>query len=424
MSTFATTSDAYPRGRYAPQPQVIDRQGNPKSVVSGFPTPAEFLKSIRRELRIRFYQTKTIKAYCHALNSFLRWFGNKPHLATREDVRAYLEYLVDANRSSRTVANHLSAIRTAFDKFCRREITAGLAIPRQPKSRPLVLSPEEVAKLLQATPTLRDKLLLGLMYATGMRVGEVVRVRWRDVDFDRRLIYVWQGKGRSDRQVMLPESFEPLFKKLSATVDPDAFLFPSSNPDRHLSPRTAQRAMARAVRLAGIRKEATPHTLRHSFATHSFENGTDIRRIQKLLGHVRLETTTIYIKVARPDNDARVPSPIDQLVSKNPIQSRKPVGRMRIHLERNDETNRPTGRVTLEVHSSGRRLYFTGTHASETRPGFITLTIPPLEDWHEPMSWLTREQRDRFAEAEFYETLQREITLRFCSATGGSRAPS
>lgn len=119
-------------------------------------------------------------------------------------------YLVDAELASSTVSNHLAAIRTAFDKMCLRQVTFGLVVPRKPKRLPVVLSPDEVISLLQAAPSQRDKLLLGLMYATGMRVSEVVRVRWRDVDFGRRVINVWQGKGRSDRQVTLPVCYESL----------------------------------------------------------------------------------------------------------------------------------------------------------------------------------------------------------------------
>ena len=409
-----------PRGRYAPRERVEDLYQLTASVVTGCPTREEFLRLIIRELKIRFYQPKTVKAYRTALRSFLRWFGNFPHRATREDVREYLLYMVDAGAASGTVANHLAAIRTAFDKFCLRNVTFGLAVPRRSKRLPVILSPDEVASILQAAPSLRDKLLLGLMYATGMRVSEVVRVKCKDVDFDRRLINVWQGKGRSDRQVLLPQCYEALLRELAKGFHGRDYVFPGDRPGRHLSPRTAQRVMERAVRIAGIKKHATPHSLRHAFATHSFEDGCDIRRIQKLLGHVRLETTTIYVKVAKPSDPLQMVSPLDKLYhtasTARPQAPRNQVGRLRLHFQSQpDEQQRRSAKVTIEVISSNRPVYFTGTRALEVRPGFVTLEIPPLEHWSKPLSLLSSSQRQRFGEPDFYEMVQREIAKRLQS---------
>ncbi len=285
---FGTYNNGQPylpaRGRYAPRDRVEDRLAPTHAVVDlarQRPTAAEFVRVIVREMRIRFYQPKSIKAYRNALGGLLRWFGSLPHLLTREAVREYLELLVDGGASASWVSIHLSAVRTAFDKMCGRSITLGLETPRRARRLPVVLSTQEVMRLLQAAPSLRDKLLLGLMYATGVRVSEVCRLRWRDIDFDRREVNVWQGKGRNDRQVMLPTSFEPLLREVSKTCQPEDYLFPGERRGRHLSPRAAARVMERAVKIAGIGKHATCHTLRHCFATHLFENGTDIRYIQE-----------------------------------------------------------------------------------------------------------------------------------------------
>ena len=146
--------------------------------------------------------------------------------------------------------------------------------------------------------------------------------------------------------------------------------------------------MERAVRIAGVKKRATPHSLRHSFATHSFENGCDIRRIQKLLGHVRLETTTIYVKVARPSDPAQPPSPLDKLYKVPPPATapEKPVGKMKLHFQQHaDEQNRKSAKVTIEILGQERPTYLTGTRALEVRPGFVTLEIPPLEQWCESL---------------------------------------
>ena len=130
------------------------------------------------------------------------------------------------------------------------------------------------------------------MYGMGLRVSEVARLRFRDLDFDRKLVRVYQGKGRKDRQVNLPDAFTPLLRNLARHCDGDTFLFPSVDAHAHISPRTIQRIVHRVRVIAGIKKPVTPHTLRHSFATHSFEGGCDIREIQKWLGHASLDTTT------------------------------------------------------------------------------------------------------------------------------------
>ena len=246
--------------------------------------------------------------------------------------------------------------------------------------------------------------------------------------------------GRTDRNLMLPTSFESLLLELSKGFAPTDYVFPSEinanfsdqkkqrQNNRHLSPRTAQRVMKRALHIAAIQKPATPHSLRHSFATHSFENGCDIRRIQKLLGHVRLETTTIYVKVARPSGQHAVPSPLDQLyrtpshsdhAAANDQQRKPNVGRLRIHIRQ--EVNQEAGRlakITLGIllpkmsHLTDDQVYFTGIVAKEVRPGFVTLKIPPLEHWSQPLKLLTQAQRKRLQSAPFYEMLQREISRR------------
>ena len=410
------------RGRYAPRQRVEDRLAYLPSVVGGKPTANEFVSRIVREMQIRFYQPSSIKSYQAALRGLLRWFGQPPHRVTREDVREYLLFLVDGGASSAWVGVNLSAIRTAFDKMCNREVTFGLVTPRRTKKLPVVLNTDEVRRLLESTPTLRDKLLLGMMYATGMRVSEVARLRYRDFDFERGVIAVWQGKGRKDRSVILPKTFEPILKAFSDQFDGNEFLFAGERLGRHISIRTIQRVMQRSLRIAKIKKKATPHSLRHSFATHSFENGCDIRRIQQLLGHAKLETTTIYVKVAKPTDACAVRSPLDvvtgadnrTVTNAKPLQRR--VGELRLHFKP-VQTEAPEPRqcrVTIAITSAtGPPTYLTGIVAREARPGWITLEIPALEKWEEPMRWLTREQRERIQEASFFELLQAEIPKRF-----------
>jgi site-specific recombinase XerD len=412
-------------GRYAPYARVVDLASPSHAVVDldrEDVDAAAFLARIDRELKIRFYQPKTRKSYRVVLGGFLRWLGLPPAEATREDVREWLELLVDGGAESSWVSVHLSALRTMFDKMCGRDVTLGLMTPRRPLKLPVVLSADEVKRLLLAAPTLRDKLLLGLMYATGMRVSEVSRLRLRDIDFDRGGITVRQGKGRKDRIVMLPQSFRGLLERLRTIHRPEDFLFPSSmEPGRHLSPRTVQRAMQRACRLAGIERPATCHSLRHSFATHLLESGTDIRFIQQLLGHLRLETTTLYTKLAVLRGDRAV-SPLD-LLTGPPAPSRPlavapsstPVGALGIRMVRGHDVRGPLAQVSLVVRGEPE-VRLEGIVVREPRPGFLALELPPLEDWLPALSFCDDEIRARFEDAAFYERLRDELARRWVAA--------
>ena len=289
------------RGRNASSRPILDRGRSVHSIVKGFPDATRFLKVVNRELKIRNYSRKTVKNYISHLRSFLSWFGNRPHRVTIEDVRGYLEMLVDSGANSASLAGSLCAIRTAFDKFCGRDVTLGLATPRKNKTQPVILSRTEVEQLIQAAPRRDIKLAIGLMYAAGLRNSELCRLRIRDFDFERNLIRVDQGKGRCDRIVVMPKTFFKTFQQICADKKGEEYLFASSDfrAGRHISPRTLQRWVSVTASYTGIKKRVTPHSFRHAFATHLLESGTDIRFIQRLLGHKRLETTTIYTRLAK-----------------------------------------------------------------------------------------------------------------------------
>ena len=226
---------------------------------------------------------------------------------------------------------------------------------------------------------------------------------------------------------MLPVTFKPLLAELSNKFNGDDHLFPGERTGRHLSPRTVARVMQRAVQIAGIKKRATPHTLRHSFATHTYENGCDIRHIQKILGHVHLETTTIYVRVARPSDGQSVPSPLDVISGKRHEQNcqmrplKQTVGRLRFHFQPEpvDANKLRASKVTVDIQGETRPIYLTGIIAREVRRDWVTLEIPPLERWEEPLRWLTPTQRERIEDASFFELLQREIPKRLLNLSGG-----
>lgn len=412
-----------PIGRYAPHVGVVDVAERCHAVVDLGAEDVDvetFIRRIDRELKIRFYQPRTRKSYAVVLRTFFAWFERKPADVTREDVREWLELLVDGGAQSSWVSVHLSALRTMLDKMCGRDVTLGLMTPRRGGHLPIVLSANEVRRLLVAAPSLRDKLLLGLMYATGVRVSEVVRLRFADVDFDRGRIRVVQGKGRRDRDVMLPTSFTPLLQSLRAMNHADDFVFASrEGPNRHVTPRTAQRAMRRALRIAGIDKDAGCHSLRHSFATHLLESGTDIRFIQKLLGHLRLETTTIYTKLAEIRAD-RAMSPLDLLTSSPPPPPSMPVlsaapehnGRMSLTLRLSTDERGERGDVLLRIRGEPE-IVLDGIVCREPRSGFLCIELPPLEAWATRLSFLDDDLRARLESGAFYETLRGHLAVRW-----------
>lgn len=429
------------RGRYAPRAAIIDVTAATHAVVDLDREPMDaraFVRRIDRELKIRFYQPKSRRSYLHVLTSFLRWLGGPPAAATPATIREWLELLVDGGASSSAVSVHLSCLRTVFDKMCFRELTLGLMSPRRPRTLPVVLSVEEIRRLLTAAPSLRDKLLLGLMYATGMRVSEACRMRMRDVDFQRRTIRVEQGKGRKDRLVMLPMSFAPMLERLARMTQPDDWLFPSTFEDeRHLSSRTAARIMERARRLALIGKPATCHTLRHSFATHLLESGTDVRFIQRLLGHLQLQTTTLYTRLAVLKGERAV-SPLDLLQERAaalptaPSSPGPPVppptpprpwettgARMHVRLTRHHHG----GDVAVTIRGDPD-VTLDGIRVSEPRPGFLTLSLPPLEAWAERLSWLPRDTRERIEMGAFYDHLLAAIRERWPAAPQRALPPA
>lgn len=409
------------RGRHAPRAAIVDLAAPTHAVVELQRERIgadEFVRRIDRELKIRFYQPKTRKTYRTVLTTFFRFFGLPPHDVTREHIRQWLEVLVDGGAQSSWVSVNLSCLRTAFDKMCLRDVTLGLMTPRRAHKLPVVLSTDEVRSLLEAAPSMRDKLLLGLMYATGVRVGEVVRLRWRDVDFTRQTISVVEGKGRKDRVVMLPRSFAPMLHTLARMAPADGFVFPSpEDTKRHLSPRTAERVMERAVRLAQIRKLATCHTLRHSFATHLLENGTDVRFIQKLLGHLRLETTTLYTKLAVLTG-ARATSPLDVLEAEKPtrpaLPAAAPKGRLGIEMKLVRDDKGLQGEATLLVRGDPP-IRLAGVIIREPRPGFFSIDLPPQEAWADELAWLDRDARARFDDPALYERLRDHLATRYAT---------
>ncbi len=420
------------KGRCVKTEAVHDVLEESVSVVKGTPTPEEYVPQVVNEMKIRGYKQKTIKNYRGQLIALLRWHGGRPHQIKREHVKAYLLTIAESGGSRSRLSGALAAIRTIFDDFCCRNVTLGLQTPRGVKKLPTILSTDEVRRLIDGCPSQRDKMLVSLMYATGMRVSEVVQLRWRNIDFDRNYIQIVNGKGSVDRVVLLPESYRPLLRQLSQRADGEDYLFASQDGrvGRHLSPRTVQRVVERSAAIAQIQKRITPHSLRHAYATHLFESGTDIRLIQQHLGHANLQTTCIYTKVSK-QIQAQAQSPLDALNRERHRQSdvrgesqtpdgsqptndkrpTEPVGRMRLLIEPEPESTKSFS-IEIEIIDQARAIRLIGVRASFHESGWLALQVPTLESWQEQLDALTTRQRERIESPKFYAYLQNAISAR------------
>ena len=255
-----------------------------------------FFETVRSEMRLRNYSHKTIKAYVSCLRPFARFFYPRhPRELTNEDIRNYLLHLLVMERRSAGCVNQIfNALRFLYvDVYEMPFVIEKLPRPQKERKLPDVMSEEEVMRLFQSVRNVKHKLMLMMAYASGLRVSELVSLRIEDLDINRRMIHVRGAKGKKDRYTLLPDSMlAPLHWYWQIyNLGTSGWLFPGGTPGYHLSTRTIQSVFERAVRAAGIRKPVSMHSLRHSFATHLLERGTDLRYIQELLGHQSSRTT-------------------------------------------------------------------------------------------------------------------------------------
>lgn len=253
------------------------------------------------DMRIKGLRPITQKMYLRSVREFARFLGRSPDLATPEELRAFQLDMTNKGTGAPTFNHRLTALGFFFSVTCdRSEMKRYLRYQRIAKQIPVVLSAAEVARILAAAPGpgLKYRAALSAAYGCGLRANEVTHLKISDIDSDRMLIRIEQGKGRKDRQVMLSPTLLDLLRAYYRETRPAGWLFPGRDPADPISNRQLSRAFHAACDFSGIKKNVSPHTLRHSFATHLLENGTDIRVIQVLLGHTTLETTTVYTKVA------------------------------------------------------------------------------------------------------------------------------
>jgi site-specific recombinase XerD len=265
------------------------------------------------DMTIRKLAAKTQHDYLQRVKDFAVFLGRSPDTAKAEDVRRFRLHLASSGAGTPKINATVSALRFLFNvTLDRTELARHLSFVYEPRKIPIVLSPEEVARFLEAAPGVKYKAALSVAYGAGLRVSEVVSLKVSDIDSKRMMLRVEQGKGRKDRHAMLSHVLLELLRDWYRIARPPAWLFPGQNPVNPMTTRQLTRACHAAADMAEITKRVTPHTLRHSFATHLLEQNVDIRVIQVLLGHAKLDTTALYTRVA--SNTIReVMSPLDRL---------------------------------------------------------------------------------------------------------------
>jgi integrase/recombinase XerD len=270
------------------------------------------------ELQRRNYSHRTAKTYVRIVSDFAEYFHQPPDKLGPEQIRQYQAHLFQAKKlAPATVSQYVSALRFLFIKTLRRHFLAEyIPFPKSRKRLPTVLSPEEVTRLIDAACNLYHRTLLMTLYSTAARRAELCRLKVQDIDSQRMMIRINQGKGGRDREVPLSPKLLEILRVYFRWMQPQTFLFPGTvkgvRADVPITPNVVWLACRQAAQRAGITKPLSPHSLRHSCASHLLEAGADLRTIQVLLGHSRLEHTLVYLHLS-PKHLQAIPNPLDAL---------------------------------------------------------------------------------------------------------------
>jgi site-specific recombinase XerD len=268
---------------------------------------------LEAELRSGKYSSQTIHSYIYYNRLLCQTLQKPPEEIQADEIKQFLA-IIEKNRdySASSLNLAISAIKFFYKRILKNDIVKEQRRPREDKRLPIVLSKAEIKKMLTAEKNLKHRLLLMMVYASGLRVGEVVRLKRQDIDIPRRTIIIKSGKGRRDRYTIMSDMVINALEDYYSQYNTSNWLFHGAEPGKRLSIRSAQYIFEHSIKKAGIEKYASIHSLRHSFATHLLENGTDIRYIQELLGHSSLRTTERYTHVAR-QSALKIESPLDTM---------------------------------------------------------------------------------------------------------------
>ena len=269
------------------------------------------------DMQLRNLSPDTQRSYLHQISQLARYFKKSPDMLGPPEIRSYQLHLIQEKvlaPSSLLVA--VSAIRFLYNVTLQRDWRLEQVVPtcRKPQALPVVMSPDEVSRFLDAVENRKHRMILTVCYAAGLRISEAVKLTPTAIDNKRMVIRVEGGKGRKDRYVMLSPVLLEMLREYWSRVRPKEWLFPGRNPEKPISPLVIDLACRAARRKCDIAKPVTPHSLRHAFAVHLLESGADLRTIQLLLGHRNLSTTARYLRLATSKVCA-TPSPLDSLKS-------------------------------------------------------------------------------------------------------------
>lgn len=268
----------------------------------------EFLKRLETEIKISKLSEYTLRNYLDFNKLLLEHANKSPDKIESQDVKYFLADKMN-NRASASTILFLAAIRFAYTNVLQIDPTTGVKRPKKEQKIPIVLTKEEVLKLIDSAQTLKSKLIMQMLYSSGLRVSELVNLKKEDLNLDENTGWVRQGKGKKDRMFILSEKLSKKLKKFIEKHPDNHYVFSKINPS---TTRNIQKIIQLASKNAGLNKEVHPHTLRHSFATHLLDNGVDIRKIQVLLGHASLNTTQIYTHISS-EQIKNIKNPLDGL---------------------------------------------------------------------------------------------------------------
>ena len=280
------------------------------------------------ELQRRNYAQNTVRAYIHAVEDFAKYFRRSPDRLGPGHIREYQVHLFrDCKLSPGTIAGRTAALRFLFVKTLRRRyLPDHIPFPKRQRRLPIVLSQEAVARLIASARNLMHRTMLMTLYATGLRRAELCHLKVSDIDSERMVIHVRQGKGGRDRDVLLTPQLLQTLREYWRWMKPRTYLFPGTvnnwRADVPITEKIGWTAVAEAAKHAGITKHVSPHTLRHSFATHMLEAGADLRTIQILLGHAKIGDTALYLHLSRRHLQA-VASPLEAIEVSSPDEVKR-----------------------------------------------------------------------------------------------------
>lgn len=291
-------------------------------MTSSKPTIKPLRQRVIEDMQARNLGRDSQRNHIGSCKRFAGWLGRCPSSATADDVKAFQLHLIESGASICNRNRIMTGVKFLLRVTLRRhDLAAEIYHLREPQTIPVVMSADEIKRLLAMAASVKVRAMLSLSYGCGLRAGEVVRLKAGDIDSDQEIIRIVQAKGRKDRHVMLPDDMLGLLRQWwqerrcrhdADTPPPERYLFPGRGDRHHLTTRQYARLFQETVAAAGIKRPVTLHTLRHSFATHLLEAGVDIRKIQALLGHDKLETTARYAYVAT-GMIAEIESPLDGL---------------------------------------------------------------------------------------------------------------